>query len=74
MCNVPDHSLKLLLADVRRHFAVYLTRAERHGQGFRHIGLDLRRYRGVLVGGADPDAGCTLVLEFTGSDLGDFGA
>lgn len=65
----PNHSVVLLLADVVGHFAVNLSSAERHSQGFRHVILDRRWNCIVLVRRSDPHIRSTDVLELACSQL-----
>jgi hypothetical protein len=55
MHHSPNHSLVLLLPDVRGHFAVDLTCAKSHCEGLRHVLLNCRGNVVVLAGRANPD-------------------
>lgn len=67
--NLPNHSLILLLANVWRHFAVNLPRAQSHGERVGHIRLNLHRNLIVGVSGTDPNVSRTLVLELARPEL-----
>jgi hypothetical protein len=72
-CNGADDSLVLLLTDVWRDLALYLTGAECHCQSLCHVFLYSFWDVGGGISWTDPDICRALVFEFTLAELCEFG-
>lgn len=69
--NPPNHAIILLLADIIRHLAIHLRRAQSDSQGSSHVVLYRGRNRSIPRGRSHPDVRGTDVFKVTYTCLDD---